>query len=151
MRKTYTNINAWYGIRCRYIKAHPETDNYIDVVNMKIVLNSYKTVNAMGRREFTIAKEVENEVKRMVARRQEKGVEYLFAKMNGNKFEESEFSNAMIHGMEKYLGKRIGTQMHRKIHVSEERRGDLSQVRKKLLSDRMLHSTRMQERYRRLS
>jgi len=126
-------------------------DNYVDMGRGVIVLNEYKTRGSMGRREMSIALEVKESLGKLVRRREEKGIEWLFVKMNGERFKGSEFSNFVIRGMEKYIGKRIGSQMQRKIYVSEEREGEKRISEKREMSERMLHSERMSERYRRIS
>jgi len=142
--------NEWQTLKV--MNYNEDVDNYVNLEERKIVLNSFKTSNAMGRREFTIVDEVLPDITRMIRRRKDKGIEYLFAKMNGERFENSEFSNCMIRGMEKYLGgKRVGSQMHRKIAVTEQRKGELSLQDKKTLAERMLHGEHRNERYRRLS
>lgn len=139
--------NEWQSLKV--MNFDPCCDNYVDLHNGKLILNTYKTSDAMGRREFEISHMVKIDIERLVKRRIENGIEYMFTKMNGKKFKNSEFSNAMIRGMEKYLHKRVGSQMHRKIYVTEEREGEKRMKEKKEMSGRMLHSERMSERYRR--
>jgi hypothetical protein len=141
--------NEWQSLKVS--DYDEEKDNYVDLDKNKIVLNVYKTSEAMGRREFQIAEEVRKDIERIVRRRKEKGIEYMYVKMSGERFVGSEFSNTMIRGMERYLGRRVGSQMHRKIEVTEERKGEKRMKEKSEMSGRMLHSVGMSERYRRYS
>lgn len=126
-----------------------ESDNYIE--GRKLVFNEYKTSRAMGRQEFEMSDEIEEDLTKLVKHRLERKQEYLFLKSTGQKFSSQEFGNAMMNGMERYVGgKRIGSQMLRKIVVSEMRAGEKSLEEKKEDSRKMLHSSYMNERYRRL-
>ena len=72
-------------------------------------------------------------------------------KRKGGMYSSSEFGSWMISGMSKYVSsRRIGSQMIRKICVTEVRRGELSIREKGELSRSMLHINWMSERYRRL-
>lgn len=73
----------------------------------------------------------------------------VYIKLGVQKGRAPPLSNTMIRGMERYLGRRVGSQMHRKIHVTEEREGEKRMREKEEMSERMLHSVRMSERYRR--
>ncbi len=128
-----------------------EKDNYVDLENGKIVWNDYKTSGSMKRQEFEISEKIEKELGVLISRRERNGEEMLFVKQDGKGFNTGDFGNFMIRGLESYMGgRRIGSQMMRKIYVSEERCGEKSIAEKKEMSRRMLHSVGMSEKYRRM-
>ena len=115
----------------------------------KNILSINKTY---GRISFEIKNEkVWERMKRLADRRIKDGREYMFVRpRSGDMYSSEQFSKLVIETVYKYIGKRIGSQMIRKIDVSEKREGEMSLKEKEEWARRMLHSPYMSERYRRL-
>lgn len=129
----------------------PNKDNYVDMVNRRIILNDYKTSEAYGRSEMDIEPSIFAELGALYHLRCARGEEYLFARNDGQAFTSCGFSNFVVKGMRPHVSnKRIGSQMLRKIVVSESRAGEASLAEKKEMSKRMLHSVGQAEKYRRI-
>lgn len=128
------------------------TDNYIESEGSvwKIILNNYKTYNAHGRQEFDVEEEVLKDLRRLVERRKKNGEEYLFMTQKGTRLYGSGFSAFMINGLERFMGKRIGSRQLRKIVVYERLGREIGIEKKEELARRMLHSVWMQQEYLRL-
>ena len=128
-----------------------DNDNYICMESKQIVYNDYKTSWAMKRQEFEIRDELLMELSEMITFQIGIHSDYLFSKICGGEFSSSEFGNHMMNGISKYIGnKRVGSQMIRKIVTSEYREGEKSIQEKDEWSRRMLHSSGMSEKYRRI-
>lgn len=126
-------------------------DNWIDIDKKIITLNSYKTASTYHQQTFPIVESLVEELKKLVECRLRDGHEYLFVNTMGQQFIGAAFSNFMIGGFAKYVGgRRIGSQMLRKIVVTEMRKGEKSLEEKREMSKNMLHSEHMSERYRRI-
>ncbi len=129
-----------------------EKDNYIDLKKGIVVYNVYKTSQSMGRQEFELVDEIKDMIRIVSERRKDGGYDYLFINQKGHEFTTQDFGRFMSRGFERYVsGRRIGSQMLRKIMVTENRIGEKSIAEKLEMSRGMLHSSGMSEKYRRIN
>jgi len=130
-----------------YVK---DVDNYVDIEEGVIVLNEYKTSNAHGKQVFKIEDRVKEDLYRLYKYRMGKSEEYLFMNRKGSRLSGSNFSACMMNGLEKYIGKRIGSRQLRKMTITESLGVEVGIHNKEDLARRMLHTVGMQQEYRRI-
>lgn len=78
------------------------------------------------------------------------GTDFMFVTARGEPFTPKTFSEYVIRLFRKYTGKNIGSQMLRKIFVSDMYKNEKTILQKKDLAKSMMHSVAMHERYRRI-
>ncbi|RKO94008.1 hypothetical protein BDK51DRAFT_45130 [Blyttiomyces helicus] len=156
MELAQTVRNEYHTLKVRNFNV--DTDNYIERNGnstgsfFKIVLNDFKTEGSLSRQEIIMSDpELVSTIDSLYQHRLKRGIDYLFVKQNGKKFENQKFATFVIDGLTGYLGgRRIGSQMLRKIVVTEFRHGEKTIKENKEFSQKMLHSAYMSERYRRI-
>ena len=94
--------------------------NYLQMMNKKarLILNNYKTNKEYGQKVIDLDNDDFKLLKNYLKRNQDK--QYLLYNKNGTPMSRNQMSHFLIKTFEKYLNKRIGTQMLRKIYLSSK-------------------------------
>jgi hypothetical protein len=121
-----------------------EIDNYVDLDKNMFVWNNYKTDQEYKRLEMKIVDDtVIKELLKFGYRRTLEKKDYIFEGFGKSQMKRQEFGVMLNNLTERLTGKRIGSQMMRKIMVSSARKNDLSLSDSKELAKNAMHSVRM--------
>ena len=117
--------------------------NYLIMMNKgaRLVLNNFKTNKKYGSKTINLSNDMFKLLRNYLKRNEDD--QYLLYNKNGTVMSKNQLSFFLIKTFEKYLGKRIGTQMLRKIFLSSKYGDTLSQM--KADSDMMGHSVATQQ------
>ncbi len=120
-------------------------------MSKKNILNEYKTSDTLGRVVLDIPPSLHAAISKLFTSRLQRGHQYLIPRQDGGQYTSSGFSNAMNTPLRPYVdGKHVGSQLLRKIVITEEREGELSIAEKKRKAQTRLHSVAQSEKYRRI-
>ncbi len=133
-----------------------DNDNFIifnkDLQTFTIILNDYKTVGNHGQVVINICSShiVYNDILNLFNYRLKTDSKFLFLTLQNKQFTQPEFSKFVISFTFKYLSKRIGSRLIRKIIVTETLGPEISLTEKIELAQKMLHTTGTQQTYRKI-
>ena len=115
-------------------------DNYIDFKTKEIVFNHHKNDWYMGKTSFPIKQDLLPILSREAYRRLENGQNFLFENQIGEQMSKNQFGKMMNDLTERLTGKRIGSQMMRKIQTSSVHKNDITRQEAKELAKSQMHS-----------
>lgn len=116
-------------------------DNYVDFRKEIFVWNDYKTVKSYGRLEIGFKNEaIRLELMKIAHRKFLDGKNYLFETSKKVQMTRGDFGVMLNDITERWSGRRIGSQMMRKIFTSEGRKDEMSCIESKELASSLMHS-----------
>lgn len=131
--------NVYYSLKL--FDWNPASDNYIDIDKQIMVFNDHKTAKYFGRFTCKIKEDVWEDLKVLVNHCRVTNSNHLFLNTLGNPMSSRDFSVMLQSVVNKYVGKRLGSQMIRKIFITHYRSQDnFKWIDSKNLSRRLMHS-----------